>query len=105
MAFAPAAANRPIDPTMKYCTTLFVPSFRPLMYALKLGILLKSGAAFSDPPKGLSKLVGPEALAVVVVLLADRLCDSGVTAVRIRVVEVGLGRACRVHCLAAEVAA
>jgi len=54
-------------------------------------------------PNGESKLVG---LCVLEPVVANLLCDSGWEAVKeVAATEEGLGRACRVHCLAADVAA
>lgn len=87
--------------------TLFVDSFDLLMYALKLGIFVVDGAEPLLCPKGLSKLVG--SWAVVVPVVASRLCESGVEAVKegatSRDVAAGFERVYRVQLLAAVDAA
>ena len=55
VAFAPAAASRPIDPTIKYCTTRFETWEFFDLYAAKEGILLVSILPFVSL-KGVSKL-------------------------------------------------
>lgn len=79
------------------------------MYALKLGILLKSVAAFLFCPNGESKLPGACVPAVAVLCVACLRCESGEDVMReleaTRDVFEDLGRACRVHCFAADAAA
>ena len=55
VAFAPAAASRPIDPTIKYCTTRFETWEFFDLYAAKEGILLVSMLPL-ESLKGVSKL-------------------------------------------------